>query len=172
MPLSVIVAMSENRVIGRRGGLPWHLASDLRRFKKLTMGHHLVMGRKTFESIGRLLPGRTTVVVTRQVDYDLPGAVVVHDLGQAIRLVQHEDEAFVIGGGQVFAQVLPLVDRLYLTLVHASVDGDVRFPEFDEDQWQLIQQQRFGADVHDDHDFSFRVYHRRGKPSRLGPFAK
>src|SRR5262245_42363450 len=121
--LSLIVAMSKNRVIGANGAIPWHLPDELRLFKRLTMGHHIVMGRKTWDSIGRLLPGRTTVIVSRQPGLQVAGALVAHSLEEAITACAADDEIFVIGGAELFRAALPLADRLYLTVVQASVAG-------------------------------------------------
>lgn len=140
--LSLVVAMADNRVIGQQGGLPWHLPADLKRFKALTMGKPLVMGRKTFESIGRVLPGRPHVVITRTPGYAVPeGVDVVASLLEAlarahalaIRWKAHE--IAVIGGGEIFAEALPLADRIYLTEVHAEIEGDTWFPELDPAEW-------------------------------------
>lgn len=160
MRLSLIVAMSENRVIGRRGMLPWRLSADLRRFKLLTMGHHLIMGRRTFESIGRCLPGRTSVVLTRHPDYEGRGAVVVHDLQDALEYVAADSEAFVIGGEEIYRAALPLVDRIYLTLVHAVVEGDAVFPTYDPHEWRIVQRERHAADDRNEYDHSFLVMDR------------
>jgi dihydrofolate reductase len=161
MQLSLIVAMSKNRVIGRGGQLPWHLAADLRRFKQLTMGHHLIMGRKTWESIGRPLPGRTSVVISRQSTYQAPGARVVPDLPSACQAAAGDDQAFIIGGGLLYQEALAIVDRIYLTRVHARVDGDTYFPEWREEDWRLVEQSpRQPADQKNDHDYSFLVYER------------
>ena len=160
MKLSLIVAVSDNGVIGHEGELPWHLFSDLRRFKRLTMGHPILMGRKTYESIGRLLPGRTTIVMTRQADYELTGGLVAHDLGQAIQIADQDEEVFVIGGGEVFRQALPIADKLYVTRVHAEVEGDVLFPDVDWNQWQLAEQQRFVTDERNDYESTYCVYFR------------
>jgi len=160
MRISLIVAISENKVIGHEGGLPWHLSADLRRFKRLTMGHHLVMGRKTFESIGRLLPGRTTVVLTRNADYRIEGAVIASDFGSAIANVAGDDELFVVGGQEIYRLALPHVDRMYLTAVHATVEGDTHFPDIGWDDWDLIEDERFAADEKNDYDYSFRVLER------------
>src|SRR5882672_4541481 len=113
--ISIIVAMAKNRVIGANNALPWHLSSDLKRFKALTMGHHIIMGRKTFESIGRVLPGRMSVVVTRNPDFRADGAVVVHNFGDAVVKCAGDTEAFVIGGEKIFLSALPLAERIYLT---------------------------------------------------------
>ena len=160
MTVSIIVAMAENGVIGRDMDLPWHISADLKRFKALTMGHHIVMGRKTFESIGRLLPGRTTVIVTRQSDYQVDGAVIVNSLEAAQAAATDDSELFIIGGGQVYEIALPLADRLHVTRVHTEVDGDTSFPAIDWDQWELVSAERHGADEKNDHDFTFESYQR------------
>jgi dihydrofolate reductase len=137
MILSIIVAMDEQRGIGHHGRLPWRLATDQRRFKAITMGHHLVMGRKTYESIGRLLPGRTMIVVTRNPTYRPEGCLVVDSIERGLRLAeaQGETEVFVIGGGEIYAKTLPLAKRIYLTTVHITVPADVFFPPLEEKDW-------------------------------------
>jgi dihydrofolate reductase len=168
MRCSILVAMSENRVIGRNGRLPWRLSADLRRFKQLTLGHHLVMGRKTFESIGRLLPGRTTIVVTRQPDdswrtrlaCEGKGILVARTLEEAQRLAAGDSEVFIVGGGEIYRQSLAVADRIYMTLVHAEVAGDTFFPELDEREWQLAEQTRHGADEKNEFDYTFLIYER------------
>ena len=163
--LSLIVAISENHVIGREGQLPWHLSADLKRFKKLTMGHHIVMGRKTYDSIGRQLPGRTSVVLTRQTDWSVEGVLTATDLETALELAGDDEEVFIIGGSQIYQLALPLVERLYVTRVQASVSGDTYFPEITSEQWQLEQTDSFSADEKNDHDYSFLVYSRIGGQS-------
>lgn len=158
--LSLIVAESENRVIGAGGQLPWHLSGDLRRFKRLTLGHTLIMGRKTFDSIGRLLPGRRTIVVTRQAGWSFPGALVAHDLDEALRLVDPADETFIVGGAEIYSQALPLVERIYLTRVHARIAGDTYFPELPPDAWQVVQREHHAAGERDDYDCTFLVLQR------------
>ncbi len=128
--------MASNRVIGANGGLPWHLSSDLKRFKALTMGHHIVMGRKTFESIGRLLPGRTSVVITRNPAWKFDGALVANSLQRALELAADDDEVFVIGGEQVFREALPLADCILLTEIHRPFEGDARFPSLPAGKWK------------------------------------
>lgn len=156
MKLSLIVAMSDNRVIGRAGGLPWHLSADLRRFKRLTMGHFLLMGRKTYESIGRPLPGRTSIVITRQSDYQVPaGVLLARSLEEALQMVRGEEEVFVIGGGEIYEQTLPLAARLYVTRVHAMVEGDTYFPTFDEQAWQIVEHSRHEPDQKNAYPYSF-----------------
>jgi dihydrofolate reductase len=141
MSLSVIVALAKNRVIGLNNTLPWHLPEDLKRFKQLTMGHHIIMGRKTYESLGRLLPGRQTVIVTRNPNYKVDGAIVVHSLEQAISVSSADSEAFLIGGAELYQQSLPLAKRLYLTMIDAEFEGDAYFPEIELDHWDLLEQQ-------------------------------
>ncbi len=128
---SIIVAMSENRVIGVSGRLPWHLSEDLKHFKEITMGHTIVMGRKTYESIGRALPGRANVVVTRQKNFRAEGVEVVHDLKDILSAPR---EIFVIGGADLYAQALPHVQKVYFTLIHKKIDGDTYFPEVNLDR--------------------------------------
>jgi dihydrofolate reductase len=158
--LSLIVAMSENRVIGRDGGLPWRLSADLKRFKQLTMGHHLLMGRKTFESIGRLLPGRISVVITRLADYQAAGAVVAHSLEAARKLAADDPEVFIIGGGEIYRQALPQVDRIYLTRIHAQVEGDTYFPEIVDQEWTLREDTCYPRDARNEHEHGFLIYDR------------
>ena len=136
MKLSVIAAIASNGVIGRDNSLPWHIPEDLRHFKALTMGHHLIMGRKTYESLGRLLPGRTTVIVSHNQDYRVPGAIVTSSLLQAVEACGGDEEVFIVGGAQLYREALPLADKLYLTLVDAEFSGDVFFPPYDQAQWQ------------------------------------
>ncbi|MEO8497087.1 MAG: dihydrofolate reductase [Planctomycetota bacterium] len=161
MRTSLIVAMERNRVIGRDGDLPWHLSADLKRFKQLTTGHHIIMGRKTFASIGRLLPGRTSVVVTRQVDFVAAGAVITHSLNDAIAASSSDDEAFIIGGAEIYQQALPLVDRIYLTEVDADLDGDARFPDFDRTEWSVVERTEHAADERNEHSHTFTVLERK-----------
>jgi dihydrofolate reductase len=160
--LSLIAAMSENRVIGRDGRLPWHLPDDLKWFKRKTMGHHIIMGRKTWESPGHPLPGRTSIVITRQRDYQAHGGVVVSSLDEALDRVDPSDrEPFIIGGGEIFAQAIPLVDRMYLTIVHAQVEGDAYFPELKEHEWTCADETLHPADERHAHSFTFRTLDRR-----------
>ena len=131
--------MARNRVIGANNRIPWHLPEELKMFKRLTMGHHIVMGRKTYESIGRLLPGRTTVIVTRQRDYAAPGAIIAHSLQDALNAAARDDEIFVIGGAELFREALPIADRIHLTVVEAEPEGDTFMPEFDRGEWQEVE---------------------------------
>ena len=160
MRLSLLVAAAENRVIGRDNQLPWHLPADLKRFKQLTLGHVIVMGRKTFDSIGRPLPKRRSVVITRNPSFEHPGVTVVHSLEEAWEVSAGETEVFVIGGAGIFELALPRADRLYLTRVHAEVDGDVLLPEIDFDDWELMSFERHRADERHAHDFTFELWHK------------
>jgi len=161
--ISLIAAMSENRVIGAAGDLPWHLPDDLKYFMQMTRRHYVIMGRKTWESMNSALKNRTNIVVTHREDYDAPGATVVHSLDDAIRIAPTaEEEVFIIGGGEVFREALPLADRVYLTVVHANVKGDVTFPKMHDDDWTLVKDERHEADDRHAHAFSFRVYDRVG----------
>ena len=167
MILSCIAAVAENGVIGKDNELPWRLSQDLKRFKKLTVGHVIIMGRKTFESIGRPLPNRVSIVVTRDAEYEAPGAVVVHSVEQAIeqarrteQATEGEPEAFVIGGEAIFREALPLCSRLYLTRVHAEAPGNVRFPELDWTRWRAADEESRPADEKNDHATTFVVCER------------
>ena len=161
--ISLIVAMSEDRVIGRDGTMPWRLSADLRRFKQITMGHHMLMGRKTFDSIGRALPGRTTVVISRSATYDDPNIRVARSLDEAIEIAANDSEVFVVGGAQIYNLALPQVDRIYLTRVHATIEGDTFFPKVDWDAWKLFESEKHEADEKNDFDVSFLTYDRPSK---------
>ena len=161
--ISIIVAASTNNVIGAQGELPWRLSDDLRHFKKVTMGKPIIMGRKTWESIGRALPGRQNIVVTRQSGYKAKGCDVVTSMRDAVSLAGDADEVMVIGGSQIYGLALPMAQRLYLTRVHAEVDGDAYFPTVDESVWQLVSDESHSADDRNEFDFSFRVYERMAK---------
>jgi dihydrofolate reductase len=164
--LSLIAALAENGVIGRDNKLPWHLPNDLKYFRAVTIGKPVIMGRRTWESLGRPLPGRTNIVITRQPAYEAPGARVVATLDEAIRLAESvalidgQDECVVIGGAEIYALALPRCDRLYLTEVHATVDGDAHFPAFDRARWREQTRERFAAEGPNPFDYSFVVYER------------
>ena len=153
--------MAKNRVIGAKGRIPWHLPNELKLFKSLTMGHPIVMGRRTYESINRLLPGRTTVIVTRQKDYTVPGAIVAHSVRAALDACEGNDEVFVIGGADLFRETLPIADRLHLTIVDAEPAGDTFMPQFDASAWQETSSQTFPADDRHAHSYRYAVYDRR-----------
>ncbi len=171
MELSIILAASLNGVIGKGNDLPWHIGADLRRFKQLTMGHLIVMGRRTFESIGCLLPGRTSVIVTSQIDWqpdvslgcDVSECVVTHSWPKTLQYLEAagDPSPFVIGGAQLFQSAINDVQRFYLTRVLAEVDGDVFLPSLDWKNWELIDRQEFLADQKNDHPYAFENYMRR-----------
>jgi dihydrofolate reductase len=154
--ISIIVAMARNRVIGADNKIPWHLPNELKMFKRLTMGHHIVMGRKTYESIGRLLPGRTTIIVTRQRDYAVPGAIIAHSLTDAINAAARDHEIFVIGGAEIFREALPLATRVHLTTVDAEPAGDTFLPELG-DNWREVSAETFAADEKHAHAYRYSV---------------
>lgn len=170
--LSIIVAVAENGVIGRGGGLPWRLPDDLRRFKELTMGKPVIMGRRTWESLGRALPGRRNLVVSRMPGYSARGAEIAFSLPDALRRTTNEPEVFVMGGAQLYAEALPLADRLYLTRVHAAVDGDVLFPEWRPEEWVEIQSIPHPTDARHPFSFTFHVYEFRRNPLAAGRTAE
>ena len=159
MSCSVIVAVAENGVIGDRNRLLWHISEDLRRFKALTSGHPVVMGRKTWESLGRPLPNRTNVVITRQ-ELALEGCTVVHSLAEALALFPDEAEVFVIGGAQIYAEAMPLADRFYLTRVGHAYAGDTRFPDWNPAEWQLVASEAHPCGVDYPYPFVFETYER------------
>ncbi len=146
MLISLIVAMAENRVIGNKGDIPWKIPGEQKMFKEITMGHAMIMGRKTFEAIGRALPGRTSIVITRQTDYKAPGCLVVNDLNSALdSCPEGESEAFIIGGGQIYNATLAIADRIYLTVLPREVAGDTYFTEFSESDYKIIKSEFIDA---------------------------
>lgn len=172
MDLAIYVAIAENGVIGRDNGLPWKLSTDLKRFKATTMGKPIIMGRKTWQSIGRPLPGRLNIVITRDPDFRADGAEVVRSLDEAMkfatargsRCMAGADEACVIGGGEIYRQALPRADRLYVTHVLADFDGDTVFPAIDPEVWKPIRTEEFPAGDRDTHATRYTVYERREAP--------
>nr|WP_244878259.1 type 3 dihydrofolate reductase [Gilliamella apicola] len=164
--LSVIVAMAHNRVIGLNNQMPWHLPADLAWFKKNTLNKPVIMGRKTFESIGRPLPNRHNIVISRQIeptDNKISNVSWVKSIDEAISLAQAQqpDEVFIIGGGNIYQQVLPLIDRLYLTHIDAELQGDTYFPDYLPEQWQVIYQQDHQADEKNSYPYQFEILQRK-----------
>ncbi|MBT5485373.1 MAG: type 3 dihydrofolate reductase [Gammaproteobacteria bacterium] len=163
MKISLVWAMAQNRIIGRNNNLPWHLPEDLKYFKRITLGKPVIMGRKTFESIGKPLPGRTNIVVTRNADFSAEGVKTVNSLSAAKALcesigeIDGISEAMVIGGAEIYTQAMPVADRLYLTEVHANVDGDTFFPEFDRSLWKEVAREDFDASGPNPYAYSFIV---------------
>jgi dihydrofolate reductase len=160
MEISIVVAMSTNGLIGRDGELPWHLSADLQHFKTITMGKAIVMGRLTHESIGRPLPGRENIILTRDPDYEANGCTVIHDLQQFLAGYSQAEEIMIIGGAQLYAQTLALASKLLITEVHAELAGDTYFPVFARDQWRETERRRFAADEKNEFDYSFVVLQR------------
>jgi dihydrofolate reductase len=158
--VSLVAAMSETRVIGKNGQLPWHLPKDLQHFKKLTVDRTVIMGRKTFDEIKRPLDNRRNVVITRNPGFHPHGVTVVPSLDEALALGATEAEVFVLGGGEIFRLALPRADRLYLTIIHARIEGDTWFPAFDSAAWVLEEEERHEADDKHAYAFSFRRYQR------------
>ena len=161
--ISLIVAASANNVIGAQGELPWRLSDDLRRFKDITMSKPIVMGRKTWDSIGRPLPGRQNIVITRQQDFSADGCDIAGSVEEALSKAGDAAEVMVIGGSEVYALFLPSADRLYLTRVHAEVEGDAFFPAISETEWRLADEEHHGADERNEFAFSFQRFERAGK---------
>ena len=157
MTISLLAAVGANLVIGRDGAMPWHLPQDLAHFKATTMGHALVMGRKTYDSIGRALPGRRTIVITRQQGWHAPGVEVAHSLSEAFALAG-PTEVFVIGGSEVYRQAMPFADKMMLTEIEQSPEGDAFFPPFEPDQWQETARQAQDG-------FAFVTYERKHFPT-------
>jgi dihydrofolate reductase len=159
--VTLIVAVADNGVMGRANTLPWHLPDDLKRFKRLTLGKPMIMGRKTFESIGKPLPGRLNIVVTRDTNYRFEGVVVVHGADQAIEVAADAPEVMVIGGAELFRVFLPRAGRIHLTRVHGNIDGDVMWPAPDVRQWEVIEREAHDADERHAHAMTFEVWEKR-----------
>lgn len=163
MKISMIAAMAHDRVIGKDNQMPWHLPADLAHFKRVTLGKPVLMGRKTFESIGRPLPGRRNLVISRNPGYQAEGIEVVGSVEAALALLAGSsvEELMVIGGGHLYAEMLPSADCLYLTQIDLAVEGDTRFPAFDDGQWQRIECESHPADEKNPHPYSFETWQRR-----------
>jgi dihydrofolate reductase len=167
MTLSLIVIVSSNNVIGRDNKLPWHMPADLKRFKNLTMGHHVLMGRRTFDEIRKPLPGRVNVIITRDPHFAAEGVALSRSIDEAINKAEAAGdlEVFLIGGGEIFNQVMHRADRMYMTRIHADIEGDTYFPDFDDvNEWKLIEAEHFEADEKNAYPYSFLTYERRGSP--------
>ena len=160
MKISLVVAVSANNVIGADGGLPWRLSEDLRRFKDITMGKPMIMGRQTFESIGKALPGRRNIILSRQAAYEQVGCDVVNTPEEALRLAGGADEVMIIGGGKVYEEFLPMTDRIYMTRVHTDVDGDTFFPEINDDEWRIVSSHPLPPNDERPFSISFQVLER------------
>lgn len=155
MIISIIVAMDKNRVIGKDNKMPWHLSSDLKRFKQLTMGKPIIMGRKTFESIGKPLPGRINIILTKDANYKQEGCIVVHSVDEALKFCEGNNEVMVIGGAKVYMLFLPMTKKIYLTLVDGEYEGDTYFPEIDMKKWEEVRIEEHFKDDNNPYSFSF-----------------
>jgi dihydrofolate reductase len=161
MKLSIISALSANRVIGKDNALPWHLPADLRFFKQKTMGHWLLMGRRTFESMEGLLRGRTIVVITRRRRYQPEGVLVAGSIDQALSMAPPAEEVFIAGGAEIYAQMLKMADRMYLTLIHQEFEGDTFFPRFDKSEWVITERIDHAPDERNPYAYSFVTFDRQ-----------
>lgn len=161
MILSIIVAASENHVIGCHNTLIWHISADLKRFKQLTSGHTVIMGRKTFESIGRALPNRRNIVISRNTGLQAAGCEQAGTIEEALELVREEEEVFIIGGGTIYREMWEQADRLYFTLVHTEAAGDTYIPVIDAEKWEMVDREDFSAGEKDDFDYSFINFRRK-----------
>ena len=159
--LSMIVAMAKNRAIGINNTLPWRCPEDLKHFKALTMGHHMIMGRKTFDSIGKPLPGRTSVIITRNPEIKIAGCIVAHALDEAIASCTDDEEIFVVGGAEIYAQALPLIDTLYVTEIQQDMAGDAYFPEFDQTGWLEVAREKRHQETPQPLEYHFVIYRRK-----------
>jgi len=160
MIITIIAAIAKNNALGKNNDLIWHLPADLKRFKKITTGHYIIMGRNTFESIGKPLPNRTTIIITRNKNYFKDGCLIAHSLEQALEMAKEEEQVFVIGGAQIYNYAMEhnLVDTLDITLVHHEFEADVYFPEIDSDIWEQVEIESFTADDKNKLDYSFVRY--------------
>ncbi|PCI10639.1 MAG: diacylglycerol kinase [Flavobacteriaceae bacterium] len=158
--ITIIAAIAENNALGKNNDLIWHLPADLKRFKKTTTGHHIIMGRNTFESIGKPLPNRTTVIITRNPDYKVEGCIVVNSLEKALEIAKNDETPFIIGGAQIYKQAISIADKLDITEVHHSFDADVFFPEIDTNIWEETSRELFKADEKNKFEYSFVSYNK------------
>ena len=161
MDISIIVGMGNQQEIGAENQIPWHLSADLKYFKRVTMGHPIIMGRKCYQSIGRALPGRQNIVITRNPDFEANDCVIAHSLPVSLAIAKEteENEIFIIGGGQIYKEALPIATKLYVTYIDVDVpNADIFFPEFSLENWQCIKKESFKKDEKNKHDYTFAVY--------------
>ena len=159
--ITIIAAAAENNALGKDNDLVWHLPDDFKRFKRLTSGHHIIMGRKTFESFPKLLPDRTHVIITRKKDYSPENTIVVHSMEEALKVSKLDDEAFIIGGGEIYKMGMEHADRIELTRVHGEFDADTHFPEIDKSEWEIVKDQFHDKDEKHDYSFTYLTYERK-----------
>ncbi|MES2457081.1 MAG: dihydrofolate reductase [Bacteroidota bacterium] len=160
MIVSAVVAIAENNAIGKDNELLWYLPTDLKHFKSITKGHTIIMGRKTFDSIGKALPHRRNIVITRTEGLEIEGAEVVNTVDQALELCSDEEEVFIVGGAEIYKIAMPATDRIYLTTVHRSFEGDAYFPEINMDLWKVVAEEKYEADEKNNIDFTFATLER------------
>lgn len=158
---TMIAAAAENNALGKDNDLVWHLPDDFKRFKRLTSGHHIIMGRKTFESFPKLLPNRTHVIITRKKDYQPEGTIVVHSLEEAIKVSKLDDQPFIIGGGEIYKMGMEVATKIELTRVHGEFDADTHFPEINKEEWELVKEQFHEKDEKHDYAFTYLTYERK-----------
>lgn len=161
MTLTLIAAAAENNALGKDNDLVWHLPDDFKRFKQITSGHYIIMGRKTFESFPKPLPNRTHVIISRQKDYTAEGCIVVNSLDDAIAACPQDEEVFIIGGGEIYRQSIERADKIELTRVHTSVEADAFFPEIDSNEWELVNEDYHPKDDRHKFDFTYKTYIKR-----------
>ena len=163
MTISLVVAAAQNNAIGKNGQMPWHLPNDMKHFKNITWGMPVIMGRRTFQSLGKPLPGRKNIVITRQLDWKADGIVIVKNLDDALFVAKETDakEVFVIGGGEIYRLAYEKAKRIYLTRIKAEPEGDTFFPELDPKEWHLVNEDKHQADEKHQYDYSFQVLERR-----------
>ncbi|WP_347156452.1 dihydrofolate reductase [Pontibacter chitinilyticus] len=160
--IALVVAVAENNVIGKDNQLIWHLPADLKHFKQITMGHPILMGRKTYESIGKPLPGRTSLIITTQMGYTAADCIVVHTLQEAFeKALELDEQVYLIGGAEIYKQALPQVDTIYLTRLHHQFEGDTYFPELHENEWQVVSEEKHAPDEKNKYSYSFLELRRR-----------
>ncbi len=159
--ITIIAAVAKNNALGKNNKLIWHLPADLMRFKKVTSGHHIIMGRKTFESLGKPLPNRTTIIITRNKNYKTEGCVVVNSLNEALQIAKVDENPFILGGAEIYKQAIKIADILDLTIVHQDFKADVFFPEINKNIWKETSRQDFKANENNKYDYSFVTYARK-----------
>ncbi|MBI9042338.1 dihydrofolate reductase [Lutibacter sp.] len=156
--ITIIAAIAENNALGKNNKLIWHLPADLKRFKKVTLNHHIIMGRKTFESLGKPLPNRTTIIITRNTNYKVEGCIVVNSLKEALNAAKSDENPYILGGAEIYNQALDVADKLDLTFVHHNFEADVFFPKIDTKIWKEVSRENFNADEQNNYNYSFVTY--------------
>jgi len=161
MIISLIAAMDKNRVIGKGGKLPWNLPADMKYFKDKTLGKPVIMGRKTYESVGKPLPNRTNIIVTHNQDYKAEGCIVVHSVDEALKAAENAEEVMIIGGSQIYEEFLPKANKLYLTIIDTEIEGDTYFPEYKIEEWKEASYEEHERDAENQYDYTFLVFERK-----------